>query len=88
MSIIEALTALKDGTANAVHRACWDDDPTTVGTVVIFSPNNYGDLHYWYSLANPPEHPWEFEDDARVGSPIGMFSIGDILAKDWEVKNI
>lgn len=91
MTVHEALkyavaNALIDGAKQAAYRTSWEDDPTTKGTVIVYRPNKYGDFHYWYTLANPPKYPWE--DDARVGPPIGVLSINDVMAEDWEVRNV
>lgn len=88
MAILEALKSLMDGVAQAAYRKSWNDDPTTKGTVVIYHPNKFGNFHYWYTSANPPDYPWPWEDDARVGPPIEVFSLTDILAEDWEVMNL
>lgn len=82
MNILEALHAVKDADMMAYRRA-WLDDPILKDTVIIWNGKR-SEFVYWYCNAPVPER--YADDDPRVGADVGVMTIANVLADDWETQ--
>lgn len=86
MNVFEALGMVKEDFNKAAYRASWNDDPTIRGTVIVHHNSVMSGFAFYHSNANPPEYIWD--DDARIGAEVTLLFMEDILATDWEVRDL
>ena len=83
MTVVDALKAVKDD-GQMAYRKGWMRDPALEDTCIVWN-ERYG-YHYWHKNAPIPEK--YADDDPRVGAEIGVLTIENVMAEDWEVEGV